>query len=101
MERDKLIKAINKTFVDILEVPEEELRPEAEIFNDLGLDSLDMVDLMIGLQRELGISLRQHEEMRQIVTLNDLYNFFEKLEVAEKAKGINTESKIDEIIGDK
>ncbi|MBO7146993.1 MAG: acyl carrier protein [Lentisphaeria bacterium] len=98
MERTELIAAINKTFVETLEVPEEDLKPEAQIFADLGLDSLDMVDLMIGLQRRFGISLRQSEEMRQIVTLNDLYDFFEKLEKQEKAQGVDTDSKIKEIM---
>ena len=39
-----------------------------------------MVDLMIGLQRKFGVSLRQNEEIRKIVTLGDVYNFFEKME---------------------
>ena len=52
---------------------------EKKIFDDLGLDSLDIVDLMIGLQRKFGIPLRQNEEIRKIVTLGDVYEFFVKL----------------------
>ena len=63
-----------------MEVPAEELSPEKAIFKDLGLDSLDMVDLMTGLQRRFGISLRQNEEIRKIVTLGDIYDFFVKME---------------------
>lgn len=88
MTKEEIIAAINKTFVDNLEIPEEELKPEAAIFSDLGLDSLDIVDLMIGLQRKFGISLRDNEEIRKIVTLNDLYNFFFKMQEEMKAKGI-------------
>jgi len=40
---------------------------------------LDIVDMMVGLQRTFGISLRQNEELRQIVTLGDLHAFFLKL----------------------
>ncbi len=35
--------------------------------------------MMVGLQRTFGISLRQNEELRQIVTLGDLHAFFLKL----------------------
>ncbi len=80
MTREEIIAAVNNTFTEMLEVPPEELSPEKEIFKDLGLDSLDMVDLMIGLQRKFGVSLRQNEEIRKIVTLGDVYNFFEKME---------------------
>ncbi|MEI3040279.1 MAG: phosphopantetheine-binding protein [Victivallales bacterium] len=80
MTREEIITAVNNTFTEMLEVPPEELAPEKEIFKDLGLDSLDMVDLMIGLQRKFGVSLRQNEEIRKIVTLGDVYNFFEKME---------------------
>ena len=74
MTREEIIEAVNKTFVEILEVPEK------AIFKALGLDSLDMVDLMTGLQRRFGISLRQNEEIRKIVTLGDIYDFFVKME---------------------
>ena len=80
MTKEEIVNAVNSTFTEMLEVPAEELSPEKEIFKDLGLDSLDMVDLMIGLQLKFGISLRQNEEIRKIVTLGDVYAFFERLE---------------------
>ena len=80
MTREEIIKAVNQTFVEMLEIPEEELSPEKEFFKDMGLDRLDMVDLMIGLQRKFGISLRQNEEIRKVVTLGDVYDFFERME---------------------
>ena len=80
MTREEITEAVNKTFIEILEVPAEELSPEKAIFKDLGLDSLDRVDLMTGLQRRFGISLRQNEEIRKIVTLGDIYDFFVKME---------------------
>jgi acyl carrier protein len=62
------------------------LTPEKEFFKDLGLDSLDMVELMISLQRKFGIQLRQNEEIKKVRTLNDIYDFFEKMD-AERSKG--------------
>ena len=98
MEKKELIEAINKTFVENLEVEEELLKPEAGLFTDLGLDSLDMVDLMVGLQRKFKISLRQSEERRQIITLQDLYDFIEKKEVEVRNSGVNTQEIVSNII---
>lgn len=90
MTREEIIEAVNATFIEMLEVPKEDLSPEKEIFKDLGLDSLDMVDLMIGLQRRFGVSLRQNEEIRQIVTLGDVYEFFVRMEAKMREQGIDT-----------
>ena len=98
MDKKELIAAINKTFVDNLEVEDEMLKPEAGLFSDLGLDSLDMVDLMVGLQRKFKIPLRQSEEMKQIITLQDLYDFIEKKEAEASADGVNTQEIVKNII---
>ena len=85
MTREEIIEAVNTAFED-MEIPAEELTPEKEFFKDLGLDSLDMVELMISLQRKFGIQLRQNEEIKKVRTLNDIYDFFEKMD-AERSKG--------------
>ena len=79
MLSEDIIAAVNAVFVEQFEIDPADLQPEKEIFRDLGLDSLDIVDMMVGLQRTFGISLRQNEELRQIVTLGDLHAFFLKL----------------------
>ena len=84
MTREEIVKAVNSAFEE-LEIPEEELTPDQELFKGLGLDSLDMVDVMISLQRKFGIQLRGNEEIKKVRTLNDIYEFFVKLE-NEKAK---------------
>ena len=46
----------------------------AEIFADLGLDSLDIVDLLVELHKTFGIALRNNEEVRKVRTLGDVYD---------------------------
>ena len=92
MTEQRLIDTINAVFVEQFELDPAELTPEKEIFTDLGLDSLDIVDLVIALQRKFGIPLRQNEELRKIVTLGDVYAFFRRLgesdpEIAAKLSG--------------
>ena len=84
MTREEIVKAVNSAFEE-LEIPEEELTPDQELFKGLGLDSLDMVDVMISLQRKFGVQLRGNAEIKKVRTLNDIYEFFVKLE-NEKAK---------------
>ena len=77
LTRDEIIEAVNGALVNEMELDPADLSPEKTFFDDLGLDSLDMVDLMIGLQRKFGISLRDNEEIKQVRTLGDVYDFFE------------------------
>ena len=78
LTREEIIEAVNGALVDEMELDPAELSPEKTFFDDLGLDSLDMVDLMIGLQRKFGVSLRDNEEIKKVRTLGDVYDFFEK-----------------------
>lgn len=79
MTRDRLIELINQIFVDQFELEPEDLTPEKRIFEDFALDSLDIVDLITGLQRKFGISLRDNKDVQQIRTLQDIYDLVEKL----------------------
>lgn len=79
MTREQLIERINQIFVEQFELDPHDLTPEKRIFEDFALDSLDIVDLITGLQRQFGISLRDNKEVQQIRTLQDIYDLFEKL----------------------
>ncbi len=79
MDQSEIVKRVNAIFIDQFELDEATLTPDQRIFDDLGLDSLDIVDLMVGLQRQFGVSLRENEEIRRIEKLGDIYAFFEKM----------------------
>ena len=79
MNREKIIQLINKIFVDKFELNPEDLTPEKKIFEDLELDSLDIVDLITGLQHTFQIQLRDNKELLQIRTLQDVYDLVEKI----------------------
>ena len=82
MTDDAVVKMVNEVFQDSFEIEPERLRPESEIFRDLGLDSLDMVDLVVALQKRFGVQLHSNREVRQVRSLGDLYAFIR----AEQAK---------------
>ena len=75
MDEGKIIETVNDVFVESFEIEREELLPEKNIFVDLGLDSLDVVDLVVGLQKKFDVQIRDDERIRNIRTLEDLYKF--------------------------
>jgi len=65
------------------ELKPEALKPEATLFGDLGLDSLDAIDLMITFERELGFK-PETLELQSILTVEDVYQLVKRY--AERAQ---------------
>jgi acyl carrier protein len=84
LTRDEIIEAVNNALVNEMELDPAEIAPEKTFFDDLGLDSIDMVDLIIGLQRKFGISLREDDEIKKVRTLGDVYDFFEHYQTPDR-----------------
>ena len=66
MEFEKLKKII----VEVLNVDESEVTPEATFVDDLGADSLDVFQIIMGLEEEFDIEI-PNEEAEKIVTVGD------------------------------
>ena len=91
MDHDTIVKTVNSIFIERFELDESQLTPEKRIIEDLQLDSLDLVDMIVGLQQKFGIMLRENKEIRTVRTLGDVYDLFEKIlrehpEIEEKIK---------------
>ncbi len=69
------IAGIIKTFlIEEFEIDEARIIPTAHLKDDLGLESLDFVDIAVIVQKEFGLTLKG-EEMTSIRTLDDLYGY--------------------------
>ncbi len=77
MIETEIIRMVNEVFTESFEIKPEQLKPEANIFNDIGLDSLDIVDLVVALQKKFAVTIRDDERVRSIRTLGDIYNFIQ------------------------
>lgn len=62
--------------VDKLGVDASEVTPEASFANDLGADSLDTVELMMGFEKEFDMTIPD-EEAQTIKTVGDAINYIE------------------------
>ncbi len=79
MQREKIVKLVNEVFLEDFEMELAQLVPDAHLFTELGLDSLDVVDLVVALQKKFDVSIRDDERIREIRTLNDLYGLIEAI----------------------
>jgi len=64
-----------------LDVTREECVPEASFIDDLGADSLDLVELIMEMEEVFGLEIAD-EELEKIRTIKDVIEFL-------KNKGIN------------
>ncbi len=83
MNEQEIVDITNKVFEDAFEIEKDRLQPEAHIFTDLGLDSLDIVDLVAALQKSFGVNIRNEEQVRNIRTLQDIYQFISAIKKEE------------------
>ena len=87
MTEQDIVDITNRVFEESFEIEKERLTPGAHIFNDLGLDSLDIVDLIVALQKSFGIQIRNEERARDIRTLGDVYRFIAEIK-GERKTGV-------------
>jgi acyl carrier protein len=74
MTKEDITRIINNFLIEEFEIDETKINPRAHLKDDLGLESLDFVDIAVIVQKEFGITLKG-EEMTAIRTLGDLYDY--------------------------
>lgn len=75
MTEQEIISRINSSLAEEFEYDLAAMTPETTLFEEMGLDSLDVVDLVIVLETAFGMKIRDEEGVRQIRTLGDIHNF--------------------------
>jgi acyl carrier protein len=75
----KVVALVNDIFEESFEIEKKELQADKNIFIDLGLDSLDVVDLMVALQKKFNVKIRDDERIRNIRTMEELYDYVVQL----------------------
>jgi len=65
---------VTEIIMEQLGVSREEVRPEASFIDDLGADSLDIVELVMAMEEEFDIEIPD-EEAEKIQTIADATNY--------------------------
>lgn len=72
-----LFEQVKEVVVEQLGVKPDEVRPETSLVNDLGVDSLDAVELILALEEEFGIEIPD-ADAEAMATIDDMVKFIEK-----------------------
>ena len=74
--KEELERIVNDVLEEEFEIPRDKLVRDAALFSDLELDSLDIVDLIVALEKAFGIKIRTDatQVFKDVRTLGDLYN---------------------------
>ena len=77
MAKVVIFDKLKELVVDQLGVEEDEVTMEATMQDDLGADSLDLVDLVMSVEEEFGVKVAD-EDLENIKTVGDIVNYIEE-----------------------
>lgn len=82
MTRSEIYDRLKKILVDSFELDSDEIRLDAHLIDDLDLDSIDAIDLAVGLEEELSLEVDE-ESLKSIRRVSDIVDLIhDRLEAA-------------------
>ena len=73
INREQVLEQVTAALVELFEIDEADITPEAQLYTDLDLDSIDAVDLVVHLQKVTGKKIKP-EEFKEVRTVDDVVN---------------------------
>jgi len=70
MQSDEIMVKLKELVIDRLNVEEEQIKPEASFIEDLGADSLDIVELIMGIEEEFDVEIPD-EDAEKLTNVGD------------------------------
>ena len=74
---DKIFEKVKNIIVDLLQVSEDSVTLDAHFIDDLGADSLDLVELIMGVEEEFNIEIPEGEADK-VVTVGDVVEYIKE-----------------------
>ncbi len=78
MDEKKLVEHVIEVIADTLSVKKESITEDTDLVEDLGVDSLDMVDLVLAMEQEFGIEIKDEDITPDIRTVRDIVELLGK-----------------------
>ena len=73
-----MFEKIKDLLVNDLQINPDDIKPEAELVNDLGINSLELADLVLVCEEEFDIEI-DDSSIRNFVTVGDVVTYLEGL----------------------
>ena len=74
MKLEEVQAKLKEIVMDRLNAEEEQIKPEASFVEDLGADSLDIVELIMGIEEEFDIEIPD-EDAEKLTTVGEALNY--------------------------
>ncbi|MBL3572340.1 MAG: acyl carrier protein [Synergistaceae bacterium] len=71
---EEIQKRLKDIVIDRLDVEEEQIKPDASFVEDLGADSLDIVELIMGIEEEFDIEIPD-EDAEKLTNVEEAMNY--------------------------
>ena len=76
MTRTEIEGRVKAFLIDDLEIEEDKIFPESLLKEDMGIDSLDFVDIVVIVEKNFGFKIKP-QEMTNVKTLAQFYDYIE------------------------
>lgn len=76
MTRTEIEEKVREFLIEELEIEEEKIADDAKLKDDMGIDSLDFVDIVVIVERNFGFKIKP-EEMAGVTTLRQFCDYIE------------------------
>ncbi len=76
MKRSEIEEKVKAFLIDELEIDEEKIKDDALLKEDMGIDSLDFVDIVVIVEKNFGFKIKA-EEMQGVTTLKQFCDYIE------------------------
>lgn len=76
MNRNEIEEKVKNFLIEDLEIDEEKIFPDAKLKEDLGIDSLDFVDIVVIVERNFGFKIKP-EEMAGVDTYSKFCDYIQ------------------------
>ena len=76
MSRQEIEEKVRTFLIDDLEIDEEKISSDAKLKEDMGIDSLDFVDIVVIVEKNFGFKIKP-EEMAGVATLSQFCDYIE------------------------
>ena len=86
MSDEELCQQVVEVLAKEFELNPEQMKPDATLYDDLGLDSLDAVDMVVVLEKTFKMKLTDEKALRSIRTMDELFQFLIRLKSEAKSE---------------